>query len=474
MNPVNESSAVRTGLPLRTILLRMLLPGAVLVLVAVFMSSIWVRNRIENEAWTSLQTTVRAVFDSHAAVRGNGNGLSILARNSGLERIWVVDATGRILDASRPNETGRPLDDVWWDAVRDMEGSLLLERLPYGRSEVVMVAVRDASLGRLVVAVGPVPDTGTKVLFAVLSILGLSLTLWLVLAVSVWFVVGRRLQFPLSELDRRLLSIIRGDALTDAALDQTLAVTEPLLGGHASCTVDVARRALSDQRRGVELEARFDALFGALPALSIIVRRDGTVLAANRRVSLRSEKVATLQDMVDLFPVGRIRVWLDRLGDEGAGMEDILLADGSTLSLQPIRWEDRPAVMVTLVEGWSDQDIQPETEEVPYRMVLEASGMHAVVFDEEGGVLYATPGLASGDLRQFRAECLATAEDRDAFDAWMHERPDLRSQVLSLKIDGRATGPLEWHATEIASDGHEAGLLWAHPAAPVAGEPETP
>lgn len=474
MNPVNESSAVRTGLPLRTILLRMLLPGAILVLAAVIVSSLWVRDRIENEAWTSLQTTVRAVFDSHAAVRGNGSGLSILAQNSGLERIWVVDATGRILDASRPNEAGRPLDAVWWDAVRDMEGSLLMERLPYGRSEVVMVAVRDASLGRLVVAVGPVPDTGSRAFFAFLSILGLSLTLWLALAASVWFVIGRRLQWPLSELDRRLLSIIRGDTLTDAALEQTLAVTEPLLGGHASCTVDVARRALSDQRRGAELQTRFDAIFGALPALAIIVRRDGSVLAANRRVNLRSQEAATLQDLDELFPIGRIKAWLDRLGDEGAGMEDILLADGSTLSLQPIRWDGRPAVMIILVEGWSDQDIEPEEEQVPYRTVLEASGLHAVVFDEEGGVLYATPGLASNDLRQFRAECLATAEDRDAFDAWMHERPDLRSQVLSLKIDGRATGPLDWHATEIASEGTEAGLLWAHPGPPAVGEPETP
>ena len=474
MTPVNESSAVRTGLPVRTILFRMLLPGAILVLGAVVVSSLWVRNRIENEAWTSLQTTVRAVFDSHAAVRGNGSGLSILARNSGLERIWVVDATGRILDASRPNEAGRPLDGVWWDAVRDMEGTLLMERLPYGRSEVVMVAVRDASLGRLVVAVGPVPDTGSQAASAFLSILGLSLTLWFILAASVWFAVGRRLQWPLSELDRRLLSVIRGDTLTDAALEQTLAVTEPMLGGHASCTVDVARRALSDQRRGVELEARFDAIFGALPALAIIVRRDGTVLAANRRVKTRSHDVATLHDLDELFPIGRIKAWLDRLGDEGAGMEDILLTDGSTLSLQPIRWDDRPAVMIILVEGWSDEDVQPEAEQAPHRAVLEASGLHAIVFDEEGGILYATPGLESNDLRQFRVECLATAEDRAAFDAWMHERPDLRSQELSLKIDGRATGPLTWHATEIASEGHEAGLLWAHPGAPAVGEPETP
>lgn len=433
------------------------------MLVAVLVASLWARERLETAAWSGLQATVQTVFDSHATVQGAGNGLSALVQRSGLERIWVVDATGRVVASSMRNDVGEPLDFIWWSAVREMGTGSRIQTIAYGRSELALVAIHDAAIGRYAVAVGPTPPIGRDTVKAGLTILGLSLILWIVFALATWFGVVVRLHRPLDELDKRMMSVVRGGDVSDAALDQTQARTESFVGGHAACTMDLARHARTNRGLAREAEGRFQGLFNVLPSKALIILNTGTVVAMNARlaaamdvkddVPVRSE----LDRYKDVMPVVEIGKWMQRLGSAPAGTDRAMLKDGRSLTIQPTTWHGDEAVLVLVDDP--DGDMTMEVPESDWSRILETAGVCAVVFDEEGACLMTTPGLDARDLREFRNECLATEDDRNAFDAWMHERPDVRSQELTLARF--PDQPLVWNASEITWQHGDAGVIWA-------------
>jgi hypothetical protein len=118
-------------------------------------------------------------------------------------------------------------------------------------------------------------------------------------------------------------------------------------------------------------------------------------------------------------------------------------------------WTGEPACLVLVEPGLDGESNHPERDD--WEAIVQGSGLHAVVFDEDGACLYTTPGIGASDLRTFRREILADEDSRNAFDAWMKERPDTRSQTLDLV----ALGTMDWHACEISWRGTDAGLLWA-------------
>lgn len=454
---VNQTRAVQTGLPARKLLFRMLLPGGVVVLLAVILASFWARDRIEKSAWAGLEATVQTVFDSHSAAPGAGNSLSALVKRSGLDRIWVIDATGRVVASSMPSDVGSPLDGVWWRVVKDMDSGSLVTSMPYGSAEVAVVAVRDASVGRWAVAVGPEPPVTSQALKTGLAILAVSLTMWALIALATWYGVVIRLHRPLEELDIGMMAVVRGETLSAASLDLLLARTEPLLGGHAASATDLAAVAMAHARRADHAETAFRSVFDALPVRAMVVRVDGTVEIMNSRIPGAKGSARTLADLKPYMPVAEIRNWLDRMGPSKAGAEGVPLEDGRSLTVQPISWSGKSACLVLVDDTPGDDPSAGDWE-----ALVRESGLHAVVFDEDGTCLFTTPELDSTDLKAFRRNHLADKDSRDAFDAWMQERPDTRVQTLNVL----SLGETAWRAREITWHGADAGLLWSLPVAP--------
>lgn len=439
-----------------------------MVLLAVVLAFVWARERIESSAWASLEATVQTVFDSHSAAQGAGNGLSALVRRSGLDRIWVVDATGRVVASSMPRDVGAPMDPHWWRVVKDMDSGSLVTSMEYGASMVAVVAIRDATLGRWAVAVGPEPPVTSQAIKAGLAILAVSLTMWMLLALAMWYGIIVRLHGLLDELDSGMMAVVRGNAPSAASLDLLQARTEPLLGGHAACATDLVRVSLGHARRADQADKTLRSVLDALPVTAMVVRMDGTVLARNSRLASGTGRVETLADLDARMPVKEIRTWLERMGPSKAGAEHVPLADGRSLTVQPVTWKGKPACLVLVDEPPPDE----REDGGHWEALVQGAGLHAVVFSEDGTCLFTTPGLEATDLRAFRRTHMANEASQNAFDAWMQERPDTRPQVLQVHSIGEAA----WHAREIMWHGADAGMIWAisdgSPTAPLAeGEP---
>lgn len=184
------------------------------------------------------------------------------------------------------------------------------------------------------------------------------------------------------------------------------------------------------------------------------------MLAVGRRVMDARQGAPfpeSLAALDDVFPTAPIRRWMRRTRGAGAGVEQVAVDGNRMLSLQPVAWNGRAAVMACLSEPVDLE--QPDGD--GFVDILRAAGVHAIVFDEEGRFLFQTAGLEATDLRSFREECLVSESDRDAFASWLQERPDETSIPLSLRMGRALVGPLTWQASEILFRGREAGFLWA-------------
>lgn len=88
---------------------RILLPVGLLLLAVIAALSFWQFERVQARLYQEQRAALRTVFElSHFVQNGNG-GLGIMARNRGFERVWVLSATGDILDSNRPRRLAR----VW-------------------------------------------------------------------------------------------------------------------------------------------------------------------------------------------------------------------------------------------------------------------------------------------------------------------------------------------------------------------------
>lgn len=457
---MNRTSALETGLSLRRILLKWLLPGTFMVLLLASGLAWYVQRGLESDRWATERARVHAIFHSHEMITGTRPQLAKLALSSGYERIWVVDATGRVLASSLGSDIGKPLDSWWWSQAQKAPEGFHAQTVRYGSARMALLTMHDTSLGRWVVAVTEPPPTGGSVPFIWIAFLGMSLILWFACITMVVLIAKRTLHAPLTELDEVLLATLRGEKISDSSLDRMEARLVPRVGGHATCVLDVARQSLRSAGRVRDLETRMQSVLDGLPGHVAVLAADESILAVGRRViDARKGKPFpdSLQALNDVFPAENIRRWLRRTGGRGAGVEQVPTGAGRVMSLQPVAWNGQGAVLACISET---ADADP-LEATGFGDIMHAAGVHAIVFDEEGQFIFHTSGIEASDLKSFREDHLVSDTDRSLFAAWLRERPDETSIPLSLRMGRALVGPLEWRASEIVFGGREAGLLWA-------------
>ncbi len=470
---MNRTFVLETGLSLRHVALKWILPGTVVVLLLASGLAWYVQRGLQAERWSMERATVNAVFHSHEMITGTRPQLAQLALSSGFERIWVVDATGRVLASSLGSDVGKPLDAWWWNRVQEAREGFEARTVRYGSANMTLFSRYDASLGRWVIAVAESSSSARSVPVLWLIVPGMGLMMWFVCVTLVFFVVKRGLHAPLEELDQVLLASLRGEDMSHSSLDRLEARLVPRLGGHATSVLDVVRQSMQGAGRVKDLETRLQSILDGLPGHVVVLAADETVLAVGRRVmDARHGRPFpdTLRALEEVLPADRIRRWLRRTGGGGAGVQQVVIDGKRTLSLQPVAWNGRAAVLACVSES-GDTDM-PDGD--GFVDILHAAGVHAIVFDEEGRFLFQTAGLDASDLKSFREECLVSDGDRAAFASWLQERPDETSIPLSLQMGRALVGPLEWRASEILFGGREAGFLWAvEPEKKASAEPIT-
>ena len=114
---MTRTTAVRLGIPASSLARRILIPAGVVLLLLVAIASLWQADRVRQKRAFEQRSAVRTVFETSPAVLNGSGGLGTLARNRGFDRIWVLSATGDILDSNQPQEIGHPLDARWWGRV---------------------------------------------------------------------------------------------------------------------------------------------------------------------------------------------------------------------------------------------------------------------------------------------------------------------------------------------------------------------
>ena len=254
---MNRSATVRLGIPVRKLTLGILIPFGVLLVMSAILLSVFVVNRLQDRALHEQQVTVRTLFDTEASLHPSLNGLTVLARNRGYERIWILSATGDILASSKESDIGSRLDERWWRRLEGRRSGFNQESVQFGDGTIMLTALHHAEMGRWVVLLSRPRSVLAATSLYLGLILAVSLILWLLLAALIWGTLKRRVTEPLKKLDERSMDVMRGNRLTEATLDRLWAETAPSLGGHADCFVDLARIARKSEEQSLETESRF-------------------------------------------------------------------------------------------------------------------------------------------------------------------------------------------------------------------------
>ena len=148
---MNRSATVRLGIPVRKLTLGILIPFGVLLVMSAILLSVFVVNRLQDRALHEQQVTVRTLFDTEASLHPSLNGLTVLARNRGYERIWILSATGDILASSKESDIGSRLDERWWRRLEGRRSGFNQESVQFGDGTIMLTALHHAEMGRWVV-----------------------------------------------------------------------------------------------------------------------------------------------------------------------------------------------------------------------------------------------------------------------------------------------------------------------------------
>ena len=482
-----------------------LIPFGVLLVMSAILLSVFVVNRLQDRALHEQQVTVRTLFDTEASLHPSLNGLTVLARNRGYERIWILSATGDILASSKESDIGSRLDERWWRRLEGRRSGFNQESVQFGDGTIMLTALHHAEMGRWVVLLSRPRSVLAATSLYLGLILAVSLILWLLLAALIWGTLKRRVTEPLKKLDERSMDVMRGNRLTEATLDRLWAETAPSLGGHADCFVDLARIARKSEEQSLETESRFQQLFDGIPSIAFICSDAGSILAANRvlaqRMSIESRWIEgqPLSMLNGILPVTTLNSWMARKGSDRVAIDHFEIYPSDTedltqpisLSVRPIRYKDQLSHLIvaeilqldpvaTPVElacemSGDGASLEIELPQMRYSErllegMMQATGQFAVAFNEEAKTIFWSPAarLITGidqsdisDMKKFTRKIFATHKEQNVFRAWIDGSPDERSQELIIKT---ASGKrrARWYASEIDLDGEgSVGVLWA-------------
>ncbi|NQV73017.1 PAS domain-containing protein [bacterium] len=381
-----RSTAVRLGIPVRQLAFRILIPFGLILLVVVGLLSFMATNNLHERALYEQQVTVKTLFETQASVHASRNGLAVLSQNRGYERVWVLSATGDILDSNKNSDIGTQLDSRWWNLLKDEESGFIQQDIDFGNQQLSLTALHHAEMGRWVVIVSKPKSTGTLTLLYSGLILVIGLILWLLTAALIWGTLSRKIDLPLKKLDDRTVDLIRGSGLTDAALDRLLAETLPSLGGHADCVVDLARKMKLANDGRSEMQSQFNQLFDSIPSWVFIASNNGVILKANRSISQRlGVETAWIEGqsvhmLKGIAPVKHLERWFSKESASKVGIERIEIfpstGDGLlspiVLTVQPMLWSRTPSYLV-VIEEKSTVSMEPDEVAVSIDQDLSAT-----------------------------------------------------------------------------------------------------
>ena len=340
------------GIPVGALARRILIPAGLVILALVLAASAWQGRRLQEKLAAEHRSSVRLVFETSQAIHNGNGGLSALARNRGFDRVWVLSATGDILDSNRPQEIGDRLDDRWWSTLKTMPAGLTQQDVAFGNQELMVISLKAPEIGRQVAVVSRPAQGGSLFILNTLGILAVGLILWMAMAALVISVMRRNVEMPTRKLDDRALDLVRGEHLTEASLDRLHAEIVQPLGGHADCMVDLARILGEKTRRVDEVTAGWRALFDALPIPAFVVDATRSIVHANDELARWMAVDAgwlvgrNLSILADRIPADRLNAWFDHQSASTVGvrrlrwtLDDVSGPSGEVLlSIAPMPW----------------------------------------------------------------------------------------------------------------------------------------
>lgn len=378
---MQSTTILRTGLPTRRLIVRILTPlGVVLVLFSAFAGS-WLYSRLEDQTRLANESTAWAIFNTHWTVQGDGANLASLPD---YERVWILDATGNVLASNRMDEVGFRLENRWLMHLDASASGTFSYRVPFGDGEMTLSGVHDKERGRWVVLLDQSSTWWAAGAFAGGIVLGLSLIFWSMTALLVSFVLGKNVSGALQKLDLRTIQLVKGESISGAALDRLSRETTPVLGGHADCVVDLARQLMISRSCVREGDSQFNTLFDATTDLGLIRGNDGSILSVNRalcdEMNVQKDWLVgkPFQVLQDLLPVRLLEEWFARLGSDRIGVNRMELYPGEehgignpvTITLQPITIHSTTAWLLLVTKR---EEIFAESESVETGVLLNVS-----------------------------------------------------------------------------------------------------
>lgn len=441
---MTRTTAVRLGIPIRVLARRILIPVGVAIVAVVTVLSAWQFERVKARVYQEQRSALRTVFEFAPSVHNGSNGLATMARNRGFERIWVLSATGDILESNQRQEIGTRLESRWWMLLKDLPSGLHQETTRFGNQDLELLSLNSVELGRQVVIVSRRAPIGPILLMNVGFILAAGLVLWMIVAGAVIMNLRGRIERPSYNLDGQALELIRGGSLSDVQLDRIHAEIVDSLGGHADCMIDLARRV---QRQGHSLQqtsSRYSVLFNALPSPAFLLDDARRVIDANEALSdamgidtswLRGRDLSVLSEWI---PTARLHRWLDKTATTPVGVRRMPTSahdpDGEgrekpfLITIAPIPSSAGRGHLI-LVEEWnalSTRDAIPEEEAAAETETGPPSGSGpSSMPSETARVAHAVPVSGDGHVgappeaitSRFEDELNETLSEKEAAEA---------------------------------------------------------
>ena len=332
IDSVTRTTAVRLGIPTRVLARRILLPIGVVIILMASALSVWQIDRIQARTYQEQRSALRTVFELDQSMASGSSGLVTMARNRGYERIWVLSATGDVLNSNRRQEVGTRLEDRWWSSLRTLPSGLHQETVRFGNQNLELLSLNSVELGRQVVIVSRASGSGATWLVNSGLILLAGLILWMIVAIAVVLNLRHRIERPTHKLDDRALELIRGGHVSDVQLDRVHAEIEDALGGHADCMVDMARKLQKQGHSLMQTSSRFSVLFNALPSPAFLLDDARCVVDANEALAeamgidgawLRGRDLSVMGEWI---PAQRLHQWLDKTAMTPVGVRRMRFA----------------------------------------------------------------------------------------------------------------------------------------------------